>query len=240
MARQRGKDDTRRRPKGAGGRARNRVVHIFAEGEVTEEQYLDLVMAEGTPKNPAETAVHRVRTSSVATKDRKPLPLVDLAVAALRKAEREAEQGGLTKKHWAWPQVWVLFDRDDHKQIPTAFSRAREAGVQVAYSHPCFELWRLLHYKNRTVGFGGGKCHSASSALRSQPGFAKTYGHNVRSVSEDRAKKVVLDQIKGGYADARKFAAKLNEQHTGPDQSHWDPYTNVYELIEDGLGLSGY
>ncbi|MFD4524464.1 RloB domain-containing protein [Streptomyces sp. NPDC058470] len=38
--------------------------------------------------------------------------------------------------------LWCLFDRDRHEDIPTAFARARKAELHVAYSHPCFELWR--------------------------------------------------------------------------------------------------
>ncbi|SFL26121.1 RloB family protein [Streptomyces pini] len=238
MARTRGKDDTRRRSR-RDERSRKRAVYIYAEGEVTEEEYLDLVMEHGAPADPARRTTHHICTTNAATKDRKPITLVDKAVDRLREEERKAKRAGLKPKDWAWPQVWCVFDRDDHPQIPTAFSRARKAGVHVAYSHPCFELWRLLHYRNHTTSMGG-VCNDAGARLRGCQGFAQTYGANVRSVDVDRSKHVMPGQIKGRYEKARDFAKKLNEQHTTTDQTRWDPYSNVWELVENGLGIARY
>ncbi|CAL9503104.1 hypothetical protein SUDANB106_03504 [Streptomyces sp. enrichment culture] len=238
MARTRGKDDTRRQSR-RDERSRKRAVYVYAEGEVTEEEYLDLVMEHGTPADPARRITHHVCTTNVASKDRKPITLVKAAVVKLGEVEREAKRSGLKPKDWAWPQVWCVFDRDDHPQIPTAFSQAKKAGVHVAYSHPCFELWRLLHYRNHTTSMGG-VCNDAGTPLRGCQGFAQTYGANVRSVDVDRSKHVMPGQILGRYEKARDFAKKLNEQHTTADQTRWDPYSNVWELIENGLGIARY
>ncbi len=238
MARTRGKDDTRRQPR-RDGRSRKRAVYIFAEGEVTEEEYLDLVMEHGTPADPSREATHHICTTNVASKDRKPITLVEAAANKLHEEERKPKRAGLKPKDWAWPQVWCVFDRDDHPQIPTAFSQARKAGVRVAYSHPCFELWRLLHHRNHTSTMGG-VCGDANTRLRACRGFAQTYGATVRSVSVERSKHVMIDQIRGRYEKARDFARKLNEQHTATDQTRWDPYTDVWKLVEDGLGIARY
>ncbi|MER5659654.1 RloB family protein [Streptomyces mirabilis] len=82
-------------------------------------------------------------------------------------------RAGLKPEDWNWPQVWCLFDRDQHRDIPTAFTRASRAGVKVAYSRPCFELWRLLHYRNYTSTFGG-VCGDVASRLKEQRGFASS------------------------------------------------------------------
>ncbi len=241
MGRQRGKDDAHR-SKGNRNKQdlRKRVLYVYTEGEVTEPEYIEAVLALACPEPAKRTVeVHHPNASSTGSM-RKPLPMVRAAVETLHEVERTARKAGLDPaKDWAWPQVWVLFDRDDHQQIPTAFAEARKAGVNIAYSHPCFEFWRLLHYQNFTSSFAG-VCDTAAGRLRAQPGFAKTYGDTFTSVSREQAKHVRPKQLKGKYIDARKFARKANEQHTGPDQNAWDPYTDVGDFVERALGIEKY
>lgn len=227
MARTRGGGDVTRRSGGRGqargrGTARAREVYVFTEGEVTEEEYLDHVVRLGTPEAAERRIRHHVLSAQFKPKDRKPLPLVESAVRTLREVERDAKQAGLEKKHWAWPQVWCVFDRDQHHHIPKAFSLAEQSGVHIAYSHPCFELWRLLHYQNYTSTLGG-VCDDASDRLRKQPGFAQTYGVGVRHVSRAVCKHVKPGQLDGGYLRAKKLAEQLNAQHAGPDPRSWTP-----------------
>ncbi|SFD15788.1 RloB family protein [Streptomyces aidingensis] len=51
-------------------------------------------------------------------------------------------------------EKWALFDRDslDNRdaEIPAAMRLAARKGVQVALSHPSFELWLLLHFQHFT------------------------------------------------------------------------------------------
>ncbi len=42
-------------------------------------------------------------------------------------------------------QVWAVFDRDDHPRFGEAVNLCEQAGVGVARSNPCFELWLILH-----------------------------------------------------------------------------------------------
>ncbi|MFF3745919.1 RloB family protein [Streptomyces kronopolitis] len=243
MARAKGGDQVHRRKNGAKGRQnRARQVYVFIEGEVTEKQYIDLIVKHGQRADPRRGVEYHIENATATGKHRKPLPMVQDAVRVLRKVEREAGDAGLDKKKdWNWPQVWVLFDRDDHLGIPEARKLADEYGVSIAYSHPCFELWRLLHYQNYTSTFGR-ECSSANSRLRQQPGFAQTYGKNARTVSEQQSKHIKPEQILGDgkYATAKKYAQKINKQHSGGNPNDWDPYTDVWSFVEDGLLLSGY
>jgi hypothetical protein len=45
-------------------------------------------------------------------------------------------------------RVWAVFDRDEHPRVEEALAVAREKGVEVAFSNPCFELWPLLHLED--------------------------------------------------------------------------------------------
>lgn len=242
MARVKGGDRAaRQKGRVRGRRNRIRQVYVFAEGEVTELEYIDLLLERGTPADSARTVECLFQNATVKSKYRKPLPMVEDAVRVLRRAEREAKTAGLDKKaDWNWPQVWVLFDRDEHEDIAKARKLADAEDVHVAYSHPCFELWRLLHYQNYTSTFGG-VCDNAGNRLRKQPGFTQTYGKGVRSVSAQQAKHVQEGQVLGGrYTTAKKYAQKINDSHQGQDPNTWDPFTDMWRFVEEGLLLSGY
>ncbi|WP_327354000.1 RloB family protein [Streptomyces sp. NBC_01304] len=245
MARTRGKDSPER-SKGPHGKVRPREVFVFTEGKVTEPQFFRYVHKHGK-REPGREVTYFLENATAPSADRKPLTLVEAAIAKIRPVERAARKAGLRKgdddgkgRDWNWPQVWCLFDRDSHEDIPRAFADAHRAGVQVAFSHPCFELWRLLHYQNYTGRFGEERCGGAAERLRGQQGFAQTYGPTIKTVSRELAKHVMPGQIEGRYERARRFAQRLNEQHSHPDQTHWDPYTDVWRFIEDGLLVTSY
>ena len=52
-------------------------------------------------------------------------------------------------------EVWAFFDRDQWSDIPQVFAAARRAGVRVAFSHPAFELWLMLHFRQFAAPQGG-------------------------------------------------------------------------------------
>ncbi|MDW6059740.1 RloB family protein [Streptomyces sp. FXJ1.4098] len=249
MAPKRGKDSAQRT---AGRSVRRRMIYVFTEGTLTEPSYIDALIGfkqqarergtltadgvESTIEIMWDERTHGgTRGPKRLAHERKPLTIVEAAIAHKKKVTREARHLG--KKYQ--PAVWCLFDRDDHQGVQRAAGMAEKAGVEVAYSHPCFELWRLLHYQNYTSTFGG-VCGNVSVRLRQNPKFVKTYGQHLTSVSDDQAKLVLPDQVKGGYKQAKGFAKKINEQHTSPDREKWDPYTNVWRFVEDALGLTDY
>ncbi|MFD8112394.1 RloB family protein [Streptomyces microflavus] len=251
MARPRGGDSVSRKKGGAKGRAsRARQVYIFTEGEVTEPQYIDIIVEKGIRAKPGESVDHHIENPNAIGKHRKPHIMVKDAVRTLHKVEREARAAGLEQgKDWNWPQVWVIFDRDTHPNILEARQLADKKGIKIAYSHPCFELWRLLHYTNYTSTFGG-VCDDANTRLRSSPGFAATYGRHVRTVSKEDSKHMREEQVltknskdtKDGqrYKDAKRFAMAINKRAEAANPDKWDPYTDVWSFVEDGLLLSGY
>ncbi|MFG2137223.1 RloB family protein [Streptomyces sp. NPDC048650] len=223
MARTRGKDSLG--PAKQRGR-RKRVVHVFTEGLVTEPAYIEIIREQGVLADPTIAVEVRIANSSAPGSQRKPLKLVEAAVRLMRDELREAKRSKLKKEFL--PQVWCLFDRDEHEGIETALKQARDADVDVAFSHPCFEVWRLLHHKTVSGTFGG-VCGQATARLP----FAK---------DAVNIKMVLPEQIaKGSYADAKKHALQMNAQH-GDHVSliHRDPYTDVFKFVEDGLGISSY
>jgi len=249
MAPKRGKDSAQRTARRS---VRRRMVYVFTEGTLTEPSYIDALIGFKQRARDKGTLVRGIveptieimwderthggqRGPSRSNHERKPLVIVEAAIAHMKKVTRMSQD--LPDEYQ--PSVWCLFDRDDHKGIQRAANMAEQADVNVAYSHPCFELWRLLHYQNYTTGFGG-ECGAASGKLRGNPKFVKTYGQHLTSVSEDKAKLVLPDQVKGGYRQAKKFAQKMDEELTSPEREKWDPYTDVWRFVEDGIGLTDY
>ncbi|MGW1257286.1 RloB family protein [Streptomyces sp. NPDC002513] len=225
MARTRGKDSLG--PAQHRGR-RKRVVHVFTEGLVTEPSYIEIVKQYGVPADSAMTVEVRIANASAPGSQRKPLKLVEAAVRLMRDEILQARRSGLDKRYL--PQVWCLFDRDEHEGIETALKQAREGDVKVAFSHPCFEVWRLLHHKPVTGTFGGA-CGQVTARLP----FTK--------IPKDSAniKLVLPHQITGGFLEAEKRAIQMNAQH-GDHVSlvNRDPYTDVHKFVREGLGIESY
>ncbi|WP_328560601.1 RloB family protein [Streptomyces coelicoflavus] len=214
------------RPAPQGGQ-RKRQVFIFTEGKVTEPSYLDILKEQGVPLSgrvPVEMHIANRRADS----GRKPLDLVEQAIGLKREEDRKAKRAKLEAQYL--PQVWCLFDHDNYKYVRNALNQAERAGIGVAFSHPCFEVWRLAHYKPVSGSFAG-VCDWAAERLPFQ-----------RGSQDARTPKVVLPhQVLGSYKTARKNAQRMNGQH-GAHVSKWDrdPYTDVHEFVEKALHIDTY
>lgn len=224
MARARGKDSLIPATQPSG--RRRGVVHVFTEGRVTEPTYIEIIRDRGVYTDPTTAVEVRIANSTASGSQRKPIKLVDAAVRLMREEAREAKRSGLKKT--LWPQVWCLFDRDDHDSIETALKQAHEGNVSVAFSHPCFEVWRLLHHKPVTGTFSG-VCDQAKARLP----FAK---------DAVNIKVVLPEQLPpGSYAAAKRHALRMNAAHgEHVPLIHRDPYTDVFAFVEDGLGIVSY
>ncbi|WP_344569847.1 RloB family protein [Streptomyces axinellae] len=212
-----------------------REVYVFAEGEVTEEEYAEIVREHGARGTPGLDVNCEFRTP----RERKPMPMVEDAIDLARQVRRAARKAKLKEHDERWPQVWCLFDCDQHKLVPEAMALAKRENIGVAYSHPCFEFWRLLHYQNYTSTFAT-VCNSARDKLRGQDGFAKTYGPTFTRVDDNLVKHVRSGQLLGKYKQAKKYAKQINEQHHHPDPCKWDPYTGMWMFVEEALDITDY
>lgn len=50
-------------------------------------------------------------------------------------------------------QVWAMIDLDTNPQLQPLREQASRAGVQLALSAPCFEVWTLAHLEDTGEGF---------------------------------------------------------------------------------------
>ncbi|MGC5009574.1 RloB family protein [Streptosporangium sp. DT93] len=221
MTRTRGKDVLG--PSGQRRDKRNRVVHVFTEGRLTEPSYID-IMKQLLSEQRLPVEVH-IANAGARGSQRKPIDLVEAAVPLMERLTREAERNRLREE--TRPQVWCLFDRDDHQELDRAFKQARHGKVRIAFSHPCFEVWRLLHHKD-VAGTFNQVCDLVIDRL--------PFRNEVEKIKE-----VHIEQIMGRYNEAKRRALRMNAQHgdhvTLPNR---DPYTDVFHFVEQGLGITSY
>jgi hypothetical protein len=114
----------RRRPEDKSPKS---TVLVCSEGEVTERLYVNGLkrLLRGHP-------VH----IDLGSASGEPLKIVKSAIKQVR-----------ARGVGAYDEVWCLVDVESppQKGLPSALDLAREHGIHVATSNPCFELWLVLH-----------------------------------------------------------------------------------------------
>lgn len=186
-------------------RRRLPIILIVCEGSVTEPQYF-----EGF-RNSCKNA--RVDIELIDEGGYDPLTLVKHAKMRKAKARRTAQrQNDLNISYNA---VWCVFDVDDHHHISDAKQEARDAGIELAISNPCFELWLLLHHQEPP---------GAQSRLKIRQLLKKHVS--------DYEKHVDYERYRTGYDAAVKRAEQLDRLAMQGGDEGRNPTSGVYRLTE--------
>ncbi len=206
-----------------------KVIYVVAEGEGTEYDYLNRV-----DRVYGRRLGFRIQTPNPATQRNglHPRRVVEEAVQIV--AELNIDQ------------VWGLFDHDGRSDVPQVCAEARRRGVNVALSHPAFELWLLLHFPNRIPAAQDGRNKSLIDNLRRADLAFADYAHRDKRIDDRRFLALYAED---GIADAVKQSRALVDRcpsgcgcsarsgHASscePDKR--DPSTDVYLLIQS-LGI---
>jgi hypothetical protein len=162
------------------GRDRSqREFYVIVEGEVTERDHLAFVNAEVGDRG--RLFIHPITKRN----GLKPLEVVQRAIDQLGElalapaAEQDIAEGRV--------QVWALFDRDQHICIAQAFAAAAQTAVQVAFSHPSFDLWLLLHFQNMSAAEGDSSDAVHAKLRAASPAYATFDRRGDKSVTGARA-----------------------------------------------------
>ena len=124
-----------------GVRTPKRTFLVFCEGEKTEPAYLKALKREPAVRDVASVDIRVDEKKSGAV----PLTLVEAAAKA--RTRSSGEDGEID-------EVWCVFDVEwpqNHPNLKRAVALARESGVRVAVSNPCFELWLALHFEDQNA-----------------------------------------------------------------------------------------
>ncbi|MEU9332094.1 RloB family protein [Streptomyces sp. NPDC048290] len=139
-------------------------------------------------------------------------------VSVIRYAVRLRDQAGEHYTH-----VWCVLDVDDFDHLEETLQVARDEGIEVALSHPCFELWLLLHFRDHHAAITGYQ-QAARLLVPHHPGYSKT------------ADKFDFSPYRDTWPSAVKRAkalAKAGEEHkTNPSTGMW---RLVSQIVPDHL-----
>jgi hypothetical protein len=180
------------------------TILIVSEGERTEPEYL-----RGFAKAYRNSRV----TIQIAPEHGVPRTLVETAKRRKKEAENEAARE--KDDNLAFDSVWCVFDMDEHPQVGEAKEMARDNGIDLAISNPCFELWLLLHF-------------------RENPGMqdrAKMKTMLTKHVPE-YDKHVEYATYSAGYQQAAARAKRMDEAAESDGDAGRNPTTGVYRLTE--------
>lgn len=199
-----GRDRSRRPARQPSVRHPKKKILVACEGRNTEPQYFRQF-----------AAAHRASLVEVVVD---PGPGVPLSV--IEKAQRLRSQAKAAAKREGDPflnydAVWCAIDVDVHPGLSDAIETARQSGLEVAVSSPCFELWLVLHH-------------------REPPGMI--HRHDVqwmlKTFVADYDKNVVYSKFAPGYEEACKRARRLDQLAIEVDDPRRNPTTGVYRLTE--------
>ncbi len=186
------RDRNRKTARRATSLTQRKIVLIVCEGKETEPQYFNGLRVDC--KNPRVTI-------KIANEHGVPRTIVEIAK---------------THKHqFDYDSVWCVFDVDEHPNIPDARQMARDNGIKLAISNPCFELWLLLHFTEPPG------CHDRKMIKRRLKGYIEGYD-----------KKVDFGMLKPGLEDALRRAKRLDKQAGDLGKPDCNPTTGVYRLVE--------
>lgn len=199
---------------------RDRESSLRRRGPSREPKHRILIVCEGKKTEPRyfRELQHsfRNRLVHVEVNDESgvPLTLVQRAEALRSDAEREAKLQ--RDANLLFDEIWCVCDVDEHPHLTKACEQARERGISVALSNPCFELWALLHFREQTKALHR---HEAQRELKKLLG-----------VKEDKL--IPLEKLHSGYEDAVRRAQALRKTAARTEQHQRNPSTNVDELTE--------
>ncbi|MGN9841438.1 RloB family protein [Nonomuraea sp. H19] len=140
---------------GRGGPRKNKVLIVVCEGQTERSYFHRLNHRYGAEHNFQIQLTPRKVTEGQQFNGYKPVPAV-----------REAIRLKKTTKGIKNTQFWTVFDRDENDDIYEAFRLARQNDINIAFSHPHFELWLWLHFASCPPGRLGGDRTVTPAKLR--------------------------------------------------------------------------
>lgn len=177
---------------------------VVCEGRITEPGYLE------TFRTAHGSTTVRVR---VVSPGGDPRALVERAIALRDAAAEEAHRSA--DANLAYDEVWCVFDVDQHAHFEAACSDANGAGILVAASNPCFELWLYLHFSDQTAHL------STKQARQLLKGHLPRYEKHIQ-----------FADVHQGYAAAVRRAESLERMHAARSSAGGNPSTGMHHLTE--------
>jgi hypothetical protein len=206
-SKQRRIDELRRRE---GFKETRKSILIVCEGSMTEPIYFTSL------KNKLRLKMVEV---DVVGEGAAPINVVDRAVELRAERKRDASRS-LTKV--AYDIVYCVVDVEapqPHESLARAVNKARDNGVEVILSNPCFEFWYILHFRKTSAPFNTNR-NVVSQLRQDYPAYNKSDG-------------TIFGVIYPKTHDAIRHSAQvLREQHNdAEDLRDCNPSTDVHRIV---------
>ena len=218
-------------------RTPRRIIYLVAEGEVTEYEYCIALS-----NSFSEKLGFRIEKPGAHIRKNGLTP-IEVADHALTVAAETGSQPGGSASGLSSPirEIWALFDRDQHPRIPEAMALlAGHKSIHVAFSHPSFDLWLLLHFI-AVSDAQGGSSDQVHSRLRNYPGFYRFGSHDKRITDAGATELMKPGRIATAVRNAKALVGRCpagcccspaNGHAARCDPLKRDPSTDVWRLIE--------
>jgi hypothetical protein len=191
----------------AGTATEAQTIVIVCEGKETEDIYFNGIRKE-----------YRLATTHI--------KFIGLGMDPLKVVEKAKE----LKPDYDY--TWAVFDVESagphgqrHSRLEAAIAKADQVGIRCAISHPCFELWLILHFKLHTA-------YLNNEAARRMVSRLDCAYDNKRF---DFAKVWPLHQSALRNADQLDRQKRLDH----PRLVDRNPWTTVHELVRQLLAVAG-
>lgn len=191
----------------AGSATETETIVIVCEGEKTEEIYFNGIRKE-----------FRLATTYI--------KFIGLGADPLT-VVKQAEELKSDYDH-----AWAVFDVESaghhgqrHSSLDAAIARAEQAGIHYAVSHPCFELWLILHFKLHSAYLSNTDARRMVSRLNC--------GYDAKGF--DFAKVWPFHPVALRHAD--QLDKQMRSNHKKLEDRN--PWTSVHELVRKLLAIAG-
>jgi hypothetical protein len=144
--------------------------------------------------------------------------VVERAVQLKNEAKARAKRN--KDKFENFDRIWCVIDVDDHPLLQEALIQARDHGILVTLSNPCFEVWVVLHHRDHRQSV-------TRAALQSE----------CKSHYNCKDKHVEFDRLWPSYPEAKERASLLRGWQIDMGRHYGDPWTDFDLLIEELLTL---
>jgi hypothetical protein len=189
----------------------HKSILIVCEGEKTEPIYF----------NALNDRLRLIMVDvQIVGKGAAPITVVDHAIE-LRDDRKYIAKKSLTKTEFEI--IYCVIDVEmpvAHESLSRAINKARDNGLKVILSNPCFEYWYILHFRKTSAPFHTND--EVKSALRQE--------HPAYSEGDT----TIFDVVYPKTDDAIKHSKEvLREQHNNAeDIRNCNPSTHVHKIVE--------
>ena len=140
----------------------------------------------------------------------------------IRKAK--AWRGRGSSRRSSPPELWVVFDRDEHPCWEAAIDQALALDIRLGVSNPCFELWGILLHQEQNAWIHR---HDAQRLLaRLHPGY-----------HHDRNPYLDLETVLALLDDTERRGARLLSRAEQDEAPFRNPTTRFHCLVARIRGL---